>query len=435
MGFIEDISPYAMKVSKESNVLASVIIAQACLESGNGKSILATTGKNLFGVKGSYNNESVLIKTTEYKKVGDIDTPYQIETSFRKYPSYYESFHDLADKYVNGVSWDKDKYRKVVGQQDYKLAAHAIKDAGYASDPQYPTKLIKIIEDNKLTQYDSLKEDITLKKIVIDSGHGGKDPGAVGNGLKEKEIVLTMSKAMKAYLDKNYSGHNTSLTRSTDIFLELSERANIANRAGADAFISNHVNAGGGTGYESFIYTSPSSGSVKLQGLVNAEAVATAKKYGLGIHGNDKKKGNLAVVRQTKMPSVLTEIAFIDSKDAALLKKADFITDMAHAYAKGIAKYLGLDKKTAVASPAKAETVKTPSTPKPAAKTTVAYPGTLIKKGSKGANVGKIQKVVGVKVDNDFGANTEKAVIAWQKKNKLSADGIVGKATWNKMFN
>lgn len=345
MSFIENISPYAMKVSKESSVLASIIIAQACLESGNGKSILATTGNNLFGVKGSYNNESVLIKTIEYKKDGEKGVPYQFETAFRKYPSYYESFHDLADKYVNGVSWDKDKYRKVVGQQDYKLAAQALKDAGYASDPQYPAKLIKIIEDSDLTQYDILKEDVTLKKIVIDSGHGGKDPGAVANGLKEKEIVLTMSKAMKTYLDKNYSGHSTSLTRTTDIFIELSERANIANRAGADAFISNHVNAGGGTGYESFIYTSPSSGSVKLQRLINAEAIAAAKKYGLGIHGNDKKKGNLAVVRQTKMPSILTEIAFIDSKDAHLLKKEDFITDMAHAYAKGIAKFLGLTKR------------------------------------------------------------------------------------------
>ena len=70
----------------------------------------------------------------------------------------------------------------------------------------------------------------------------------------------------------------------------------------------------------------------------------------------------------------------------------------------------------------------------PAAKKAVAFPG-LIAKGSKGANVGKIQKVVGVKVDNDFGSATEKAVKAYQKKNKLDDDGKIGKLTWNKMFN
>ncbi|WP_053178021.1 N-acetylmuramoyl-L-alanine amidase family protein [Peribacillus loiseleuriae] len=184
-----------------------------------------------------------------------------------------------------------------------------------------------------------------MKKIKIDSGHGGKDSGAVGNGLLEKNLTLDISKEMKKYLDENYTGHETTLTRTTDIFIELSERANIANRDGSDVFISNHVNAGGGTGYESYIYTKPSSGSVKLQESVNAEALATAKKYGLGAHGIDNKQGNLAVVRQTNMPAVLTEIAYIDSKDAELLKNNNFIKDMAAAYARGVAKYLSLPVK------------------------------------------------------------------------------------------
>lgn len=185
------------------------------------------------------------------------------------------------------------------------------------------------------------------KKIVIDSGHGGKDPGAVGNGLKEKEIVLSLSKSIKSYLESNYTGHEIKLTRTTDVFIELSERSNIANRFDADVFISNHVNAGGGTGYESFIYTKPSTGSIKLQEAVNKDAIATAKKYDLGVHGTANKRGNLSVVRQTKMPAVLTEIAFIDSKDASLLKKDAFLKDMAEAYARGIANYLDLPSKKA----------------------------------------------------------------------------------------
>ncbi|MGE8080988.1 N-acetylmuramoyl-L-alanine amidase family protein [Peribacillus loiseleuriae] len=189
-----------------------------------------------------------------------------------------------------------------------------------------------------------------MKKIKIDPGHGGKDPGGVANGLQEKNIVLDLSKEMKKYLDENYTDHETTFTRTTDVFIELSERANIANRTNVDVFISNHVNAGGGTGYESYIYTKPSVGSVKLQSLVNAEALATAKKYGLGAHGDDSKRGDLAVVRQTNMPALLTEIAYIDSKDADLLKNNNFIKDMAAAYARGVAKYLNLPAKQVVSN-------------------------------------------------------------------------------------
>lgn len=83
-----------------------------------------------------------------------------------------------------------------------------------------------------------------IKKIVIDAGHGGKDSGAVGNGLYEKNITLILAKYVQSYLEDNYTGHEVKLTRSTDVFVELSERANIANKFDADVFISNHVNAG-----------------------------------------------------------------------------------------------------------------------------------------------------------------------------------------------
>ncbi|MED4402498.1 N-acetylmuramoyl-L-alanine amidase [Metabacillus fastidiosus] len=185
-----------------------------------------------------------------------------------------------------------------------------------------------------------------MKKIIIDAGHGGKDSGATGNGLLEKDITLTISKYLKEYLDSHYTGFEAKLTRNSDVFIELSERANISNRYDADVFISNHVNAGGGTGYESYIYSKPSAGSIQLQKLVNTEALETAKKYGLGSHGDDTKRGNLAVVRRTHMPAILTEISYIDSSDSELLKNDEFLRDMAGAYARGIAKFLALPSKS-----------------------------------------------------------------------------------------
>lgn len=199
------------------------------------------------------------------------------------------------------------------------------------------------------------------KKIVIDGGHGGTDPGGSKNGLQEKNIALILSKYVQDFLNDHYTGHSIKLTRTKDVFVELSERANIANRFNADVFLSCHVNAGGGTGFESFVYTVPGKAATALQNMVNVEALATAKKYGLGAHGNDKKRGNLAVVRETKMPAILTEICFIDSKDANLLKKDAFLRDMAGAYARGIAKFVGLPakKQTAVKAPSKPAASKT----------------------------------------------------------------------------
>lgn len=85
--------------------------------------------------------------------------------------------------------------------------------------------------------------------------------------------------------------------------------------------------------------------------------------------------------------------------------------------------------KAAASAPKKAE-----AKPKASGSAIVPYPGKLIKRGSKGKDVGRIQRAVGVKADNDFGPATEAAVKAYQKRKGLSADGIVGPATWNVMF-
>ncbi|MFC3883738.1 N-acetylmuramoyl-L-alanine amidase [Bacillus songklensis] len=185
-----------------------------------------------------------------------------------------------------------------------------------------------------------------LLRIWIDAGHGGKDPGAVANGLLEKVLVLLMQVYLIDYLKSSYKGFVVEATRTTDVFETLDKRADRANTWDADVFMSLHINAGGGTGYESFIYTKASSGSISLQQIVNEEALAVAKKYGLDAHGGTPaKRGNLAVIRETNMPAILMETAYIDSKDAALLKDDSFLRDMAEAYARGIAKFLGLQPK------------------------------------------------------------------------------------------
>lgn len=181
------------------------------------------------------------------------------------------------------------------------------------------------------------------KKVMIDPGHGGKDPGAQGNGLSEEKLTLAIAKYIKEYLD-SYEGVETELTRDGDRFLSLSERADLANRAGSDLFISVHINSASGTagdGFESYIYNGKTSPPTQAaQNIIHAEIMRTGLFQDRG-----KKKANFAVLRESHMPAILTENGFINNpSNARVLKDDKNIRIIAGAHASGIAKFLGLTK-------------------------------------------------------------------------------------------
>jgi N-acetylmuramoyl-L-alanine amidase len=188
-----------------------------------------------------------------------------------------------------------------------------------------------------------------MKKVWIDAGHGGKDPGAVANGLKEKDIVLSVALEIKKRLEENYDGVQVLLSRSTDVFLELKERTNLANKAGADILVSIHGNAGGGSGgFETFRYTKASAASAALQNVLHTAIIDTLNKVAVGVINRGQKADNLHMVRESKMPAVLTENLFLDVvTDAAKLKKDVVIQAIIDGHVIGIANYLGLKKKEA----------------------------------------------------------------------------------------
>jgi N-acetylmuramoyl-L-alanine amidase len=183
---------------------------------------------------------------------------------------------------------------------------------------------------------------VQMFKVWIDAGHGGKDPGAVANGIQEKDVVLKVSIGIKNRLEADYENVQVLLSRSTDVFLELKERTTKANAASADILVSIHCNAGGGKGgFESFRYTSASENSIKLQDKLHKAIMGQ-----LGGIDRGQKAQNLHMVRESKMPAVLTENLFVDvATDADQLKQPSVIDAIIDGHVQGIVAYLGLKSK------------------------------------------------------------------------------------------
>ena len=146
--FISQIGESARQLGQENDLYASVMIAQAILESGSGQSGLASYPHyNLFGIKGSYAGQSAVMQTLEDDGSGNM---YTINDAFRSYPSYYESLQDYVSVLKQGHfvgAWKSNT-------SSYQDATAALTGV-YATDTSYNAKLNHIIEAYNLTQYDS----------------------------------------------------------------------------------------------------------------------------------------------------------------------------------------------------------------------------------------------------------------------------------------
>lgn len=181
-------------------------------------------------------------------------------------------------------------------------------------------------------------------KIYLDPGHGGSDPGAIGNGIQEKEVVLDLAKRIKQQLEV-YTGVSIKLSRTTDITKSLTARTNEANVWGAAIFLSIHCNAFNrkARGYEDFIYDKLSSRAAarRYQDILHEKVANT-----IGLPSRGKKQANFHVLRESKMPAILTENGFIDHpEDAKRMKQADWRERVAKAHTEGLVNIFQLKRK------------------------------------------------------------------------------------------
>ncbi|WP_274310311.1 glucosaminidase domain-containing protein [Solibacillus daqui] len=165
--FIGEIAETARKLGADNDLYASVMIAQAILESKSGQSGLAASPNyNLFGIKGKYQNNSVALETLEDDGEGNMTT---IQAEFRKYTSYEESLKDYVNLLRNGVSWNKQFYTSVFKSNttSYKDATHFLTGT-YATDSKYNEKLNALIAQYDLAQYDNPIQ--SKKTIQVEAG-------------------------------------------------------------------------------------------------------------------------------------------------------------------------------------------------------------------------------------------------------------------------
>ena len=148
--FIERIRPHAQELQASYGVLPSIIIGQGILESNWGQSTLASEYNNLFGIKAYGDQKKVNLETQEFIN----EVWITIQGDFRVYDTWEESMDDHTKLFVNGVDWDPRLYENVLLANDYKEAANALQTAGYATDPDYASKVIHVIETYKLYKYD-----------------------------------------------------------------------------------------------------------------------------------------------------------------------------------------------------------------------------------------------------------------------------------------
>lgn len=153
--FLETFKPYAINDMKQNKILASLTTAQAFIESGKGNSQLTTIANNLFGIKGSYNGQSVTMRTPEYyngvRKI--------INAAFRKYPSWGESVADHSDLF-NRLA----RYVNLRGCTNYAQACINVHADGYATSPVYATTLLNTINRYKLYEWDAEVFGYSVKK-------------------------------------------------------------------------------------------------------------------------------------------------------------------------------------------------------------------------------------------------------------------------------
>jgi len=275
----------------------------------------------------------------------------------------------------------EDPYRIVIdvsGEKHEAQAGDQIENILSKNDNAFPAVTAPITVEPSTTPSLASQLGLGIRRVVIDPGHGGHDPGAIGyGGIKEKDVVLEIGKKLRTIMTDKF-GVEVIMTRDNDIFIPLEERTAIANKAGADLFISIHANAsrnkkaGGVETYflnfatdedskrvaarenatttknmgdleailNDLMLNSKINESSKLARYVQGSILDEVNGNGGRFHDRGVRQAPFYVLIGAQMPSILIETSFITNKeDARRLADYKFQTALAESIADGVKRY------------------------------------------------------------------------------------------------
>ncbi len=177
--------------------------------------------------------------------------------------------------------------------------------------------------------------------VMLDPGHGGKDPGAIGiGGLKEVDVILPIAKRVSRILESQ--GIRTKLTRDSGYFVGLDERVVMANRNNATVFVSIHANSIDGrsdvNGLETYFYGQAGG---RMAEVVHRNVLSTVTQKGFYIGNRGTRSARFLVLRKSQIPAILVETGYLtNAAEVARLRRDDYQEAEAEGIAKGIIEYL-----------------------------------------------------------------------------------------------
>ena len=294
------------------------------------------------------------LKGFDYQKVSPNQSLLELSLSE---PGRYYLYHDAASRLINLkiLKTKMDLSANTINIADNLIESITIDDTSNQNYYNIDIKMMgdtiyKIEPQNHTTDYIKLRftngqfteEEVSKYKgriVVLDAGHGGKDPGAVSPILKlrEKDMVLDTVLRLNRLLEE--AGFTTYLVRDSDVYVELKERAAIANEIGADVFVSVHYNAHGDkniSGVQVLYFPDPIRDNRNFARIMQEELLK-------GLNAVDRRiveRPNLVVTRDTKMPAVLTELGFLTNEvEEALIQTEDYRQKAAQAMYNGVVRY------------------------------------------------------------------------------------------------
>ncbi|WP_342988618.1 GBS Bsp-like repeat-containing protein [Streptococcus salivarius] len=264
----------------------------------------------------------------------------------------------------NATKQDNGSYKVTISASQHKWNSGKYIVHGYIVDASgknigFGATSADVVAPKKIGSASRGNYDVLNKVVYLDAGHGGYDPGASYFGISEKSLTLAIQSCVKAKLEAE--GYQVVTTRTSDTYVDLTDRSRAANASESDIFVSIHINASGSSaaqGIETYYYQPYAEYPSRINATYHAnptrlsmsDTLANAIQSSLinatGAQNQGVKRQTFAVLRETTAPAVLLELGFLSNpQEAARLNTSAYQETLANAIVAGIKSYYEKESK------------------------------------------------------------------------------------------